>query len=356
MADPSKTEKATPRRRGELRGKGQTAKSQEFNTALLFIVAIVFLKFYFPAVVHYVQTSTYQLWNNFPKDISVNGFMALMGQISMGMLVALAPLFLALIITAVISNISQVGLHLSFYSIKPDITKLNPVQGFKRLFSMQPLMQLGMNLVKISLFLWLSISIMTHHYNQLLQTVHMPLSETGRLMAAVVWELSWKLGAVMLIVAIVDLIWQRWYFERGIRMSKQEIKDEHRNSEGDPQVKAKIKQLQRKAALQRMMESIPRADVILTNPTHLAVAIEYKPESMNAPQVVAKGAEAIAERIKERGREYEVPILENKPLARALFRSVEVGQEVPAELYAAVSEVLIYVYQMTGRIEDFSQR
>lgn len=356
MADPSKTEAATPRRRSELRGKGQTAKSQEFNTALLFIVAIVFLKFYFPVVVHYVQTSTYRLWNTFPKEISVEGLITLMAEVALGMINALAPLFLALILTAVVSNISQVGVHLSFYPIRPDLNKLNPIQGFKRLFSLQPLVQLAMNLVKISIFLWLSVSILTHHYNQLLQTVHMPLSETGRLMAAVVWEIFWKMGAVMLLVAVVDLIWQRWYFERGIRMSKQEIKDEHKNAEGDPQIKAKIKQLQRKAALQRMMESIPRADVILTNPTHLAVAIEYKPESMNAPQVVAKGAEAIAERIKERAREFEVPILENKPLARALFRSVEVGQEVPAELYAAVSEVLIYVYQMTGRLEDFSQR
>lgn len=281
--------------------------------------------------------------------------MHLMTQLMAGFMQALAPLFMALLLTALISNVGQVGLRLSFYPLKPDFTKLSPVQGFKRLFSAQPLVQLAQNLVKIALFVWMSVSILTQHYQQLLQTVNMSLGESGRLIGSVAWEIAWKLGLIMLVLALVDLVWQRWYFERSIRMSKQEIKDEHKNAEGDPQIKSKIRQLQRKAALRRMMESVPRADVILTNPTHLAVAIEYKPDQMAAPQVVAKGANAVAERIKERAREFEIPILENKPLARALFRSVEIGGEIPAELYAAVSEVLIYVYQMTGRLEEFQR-
>ncbi|PIQ26076.1 flagellar biosynthesis protein FlhB [bacterium (Candidatus Blackallbacteria) CG17_big_fil_post_rev_8_21_14_2_50_48_46] len=356
MADPSKTEKATPKRREELRGKGQTAKSQELNTAILFIVAIVFLRLYFPYVVNFIRSETYRLWHVLPHDMTLTAFLNLMTQIFAGILQLLAPLFLVLIVTAVVTNLGQVGLRVSFFPLMPDISKLNPVSGLKKLFSPQPLVQLAQNLVKITIFVWLAASILTHHYQQLLQTMQMSLSETGRLIGSVVWEISWKLGLVMLILAIVDITWQRWFFERSIRMSKQEIKDEQKNAEGDPQIKAKIRQLQRKAALKRMMEAIPRADVVLTNPTHLAVAIEYKPEEMNAPQVVAKGAGAVAERIKERAREYEVPILENKPLARALFRSVEVGDEVPAELYAGVSEVLIYVYQLTGRLEEFSPR
>jgi flagellar biosynthesis protein FlhB len=354
--DPSKTEKATPKRRDELRGKGQTAKSQELNTAILFIVSIVFMRLYFPAVVQHVKNTTYQFWHVFPKDMTPDSFLLLWSQLSMGMFQIMAPLFLALGLTAILSNVGQVGLRFSLYSIRPDIAKLNPIQGFKRLVSPQPFVQLAQNLVKITFFVWVAVAILTSHYQQLLQTVHMPLSETGRLIGAVVWEIFWKLGLVMLTLAIIDITWQRWFFERSIRMSKQEVKDEQRSADGDPQVKAKIRQLQRKASVQRMMESIPRADVILTNPVHLAIAIEYKPDSMNAPLVIAKGAEAVAERIKERARECEVPILENKPLARALFRSVDVGQEVPAELYAAVSEVLIYVYQLTGRIEDFSEQ
>jgi flagellar biosynthetic protein FlhB len=199
----------------------------------------------------------------------------------------------------------------------------------------------------------LAISVLSHHYPVLLQTVEMSLGQTGALLGAVVWELVWKMGGVMLVLSAADVVWQRYNFERNIRMSKQEIKDESKNSEGDPQVKARIRQLQRKAALQRMMEAIPRADVVLTNPTHLAIAIGYDRENMGAPQVLAKGANAVAERIKDKAREAQVPVMENKPLARALFRSTDVGDEIPAELYTAVSEVLIYVYRMSGKLDDY---
>jgi flagellar biosynthetic protein FlhB len=181
----------------------------------------------------------------------------------------------------------------------------------------------------------------------------MELGHTGRLLGAIVWEIVWKLGLLLLLVAAVDTAWQRWYFSRNIRMSKQELKDEHKNTEGDPQIKARLRQLQRKAAMNRMMEDLPRADVVLTNPVHLAVAIAYDRERMNAPTVLAKGASQVAERIKARAREHEIPVIENKPLARALFRATEVGQEIPAELYAAVSEVLIYIYQLNGQLETY---
>lgn len=355
MADPSKTEQATPKRRSELRGKGQTAKSQELNTALLFLVAMVFLRFYFPYLFEFIHKTTHRLWQHLPRELSPEGLMHLIGQLITGLLQTLAPLFLLLLVIALLSNLWQVGLRISFYPLKPDLSKLSPIQGFKRLFSAQSLVQLAQNLFKIALFVWISVNVLTQYYQRLLQTVQMSLGETGRLIGAVAWEITWKLALTMLILALIDLAWQRWYFARSIRMSKQEVKDEHKNAEGDPQIKAKIRQLQRKAALRRMMESVPRADVILTNPTHVAVAIEYKPEQMAAPQVVAKGANAVAERIKERARAFDIPILEHKPLAQALFRSVEIGAEVPVELYAAVSEVLIYVYQLTGRIEEFQR-
>jgi flagellar biosynthetic protein FlhB len=356
MSDPSKTEEATPRRQNELRNKGQTVKSQELNAAVLFLVAIFFMRAYLPQLVSYIRSETYQLWHTLPKDITLEGFLALMRHLTAGMLQALTPLFIAMIITAVIVNIGQVGLNFTTYPLRPDLSKLNPIPGFKRLFSKQPFVQLAQNLLKIGFFLWIASSILRRNYVLLLQTVHMPLGETGALLGRITWEICWKLALTMLVLAVIDVIWQRWSYKKSIRMSQQEVKDETKNSEGDPQIKARIRQLQRKAAMKRMMESVPRADVVLTNPTHLAVAIEYKPDSMAAPQVVAKGAEAVAERIKAIAREHDVPILENKPLARALFRNTEVGDEIPADLYNAVSEVLIYVYQMTGRLEEFSNR
>lgn len=351
--DPSKTEAATPRRRSELRSKGQVARSQEFNTAVLFMLALIFMRVYLPAVGHFVQTSTATLWSGFPRELDVSSFMALFASIAGGLLLTMAPLFGVLIVTAVVVNVYQTGFKLSLYPLRPSLDKLNPISGFKRLFSLQPMIQLVQNSLKISLMVLLAWSILAAHYTELLQSVELDIADIGRLLGDVLWEIGWKIGLMMLVLAIVDLIWQRWYFSRNIRMSKQEIKDEARNAEGDPQIKAKIRQLQRKAALSRMMDAIPRADVVLTNPVHLAVAVAYHRDEMNAPMVLAKGAETIAERIKERAREHEVPILENKELARALFRSTEVGQEIPADLYAAVSEVLIYVYQLTGKLENY---
>lgn len=334
-----------------MRGKGQVAKSQELNTAILFIVSIVFLRLYYHRIIGYVESLTHRLWTELPVEITPTLFMELFTSLMGGMLIVMAPLFLSLIISAVVTNIYQVGFNISLHPLQPDINKINPIQGFKKFFSWQPFVQLIQNIIKITIFIWISYSIMNYHYPTLLRTVNMEIGETGRVVGSIVWEICWKLGLVMLILALVDLAWQKYNFERSIRMSKQEIKDEQRNSEGDPQIKSKIRQLQRKAAMRRMMEAIPKADVVLTNPVHLAVVIEYNKEEMGAPQVTAKGAGQVAERIKELARENRIPILENKPLARSLFRAVEIGNEIPSEFYSAVSEILVYVYQLTGKIK-----
>lgn len=353
MADPSKTERATDRRRDELRRKGQVAKSQEFNAAILFVLAIVFLRYYLPFMGLFVRNKTISLWQNLPHEMYLQDFMDVMTDLVYGLFLVMAPFFILLVVTALLVNLSQVGLMISWIPLKPDLSKVNPISGFKRLFSLQPMVQLGQNLIKISIFIWISWSILSRYYDALLMTVHMNLDDTGHLLGAVVWEIVWKIALAMFLMAIADLAWQRWYYERNIRMSKQEIKDEHKNVEGDPQIKARIRQMQRKAAMNRMMDAIPRADVILTNPIHLAVVLAYHKDEMNAPTVVAKGAAEIAERIKEQGREYQVPIMENKELARALFRTTEVGEEIPGDLYTAVSEILIYVYQISGKLDDY---
>ncbi|MGV3522922.1 MAG: flagellar biosynthesis protein FlhB [Candidatus Sericytochromatia bacterium] len=353
MSDPSKTEQATPRRRSELRNKGQVARSQELNAAVLFLLALFGLRLFLQPISAFISRSTLEMWRDLPTEMTIDSLMSLFIGLGSGLLSALLPFFGMLMIAGIVVNVAQVGFGLSSKALKPDLGRLNPISGFKRLFSLQPFVQLGQNLVKIGLSTALAWSILRAHYTELLQTVDQPLDSTGVLLGSIVWEIGWKMGVLLLALAAADFAWQRYYFERNIRMSKQEVKDEMRNSEGDPQVKARIRQLQRKAAQNRMMENIPRADVILTNPVHLAVALAYDREAMNAPQVLAKGAAAVAERIKEQAREHQIPILENKPLARALFRSTEVGQEIPADLYSAVSEVLIYVYQLSDRLDEY---
>lgn len=353
MADPSKTEDATPRRRLELRRKGQVAKSQELNTAVMFLVAILFLRLYIPYVASFIEQYSEQLWLSLLKEMDLQSFMALMRQLGFGFLLTFTPFFIVLMLTAMGINIAQVGLKLSGYPLRPDFNKVNPVSGFKRLFSLQPLIQLLQSLLKIAAMVFLAWFILRSHYDALLQTVLLDIGDTGRLLGAIVWEIVWKMALLLLGVAVIDTSWQRWYFGRNIRMSKQEVKDEHKNSEGDPQIKSRLRQLQRKAALSRMMEDLPRADVVLTNPVHLAVAIGYDRQKMNAPTVLAKGASQVAERIKGLAREHEIPIIENKPLARALFRATEVGSEIPPDLYTAVSEVLIYIYQLNGQLERY---
>ncbi|PKL77236.1 MAG: hypothetical protein CVV27_06160, partial [Candidatus Melainabacteria bacterium HGW-Melainabacteria-1] len=211
MADPSKTEKATPRRRSELRGKGQVAKSQEFNTALLFILALVFLRFYFDGVGQFIETSTTELWSRFPAEFDTLDFMALMSQLAGGALLALAPLFAALVIGALLVNVLQIGFQFTTFPLKPSLSKLNPISGFKRLFSLQPMVQLVQNLVKIAIMIWIAWAVLMAYYQQLLQTVHMDLDETGRLLGAIVWEIGWKIALAMLVLSLVDLAWQRWY-------------------------------------------------------------------------------------------------------------------------------------------------
>ncbi len=353
MADPSKTEKATPRRKDELRRKGQVAKSQELNSALLFMMSVLFLGWYLPYVGDFVGRTTENLWGKVATEMQLQDFMNLMQTVSLDFLLTLAPFLLMLMGMALISNIFQVGLKTSFQSLKPDFSRVNPVQGFKRFFALQPLVQLAINLVKIALIVWVSWLVLSSHYLQLLQSSLMNLDNAGEMLGQIVWEIGWKIGLIMLVIALLDFAWQRWYHERNIRMSKQEVKDEQKNTEGDPQVKSRIRQLQRKAALNRMMENVPRADVILTNPTHLSIAIAYDQDTMAAPEVLAKGANAVAMRIRERAKEHDVPLIENKPLAQSLFRTAEVGEPIPADLYAAVSEVLIYVYQLSGKLDDY---
>jgi flagellar biosynthetic protein FlhB len=262
---------------------------------------------------------------------------------------ALAPTLLAVVGAGIVAVGFQVGFHVSTRPLMPNLAKLNPFQGFGRLFAGRNFMQLTMNMAKAT-----AIAITSWIYVRDQMPAILSLSGVGfpanfEAAAWMVWNLAWRLGWVLLILAASDWIYQKWRFERDIRMSKQEIKEESKRMDGDQETKNKRRQLARKMILQRIHRDVPKADVVITNPTELAIALRYDTDEMAAPKVVAKGAGFLAARIRQIAIQNGVPILERKPLAQALYKTVEVGQEVPPQFYQSIAEILAYVYELAGR-------
>lgn len=350
MQDSDKTESPTPKRRADARKKGQVAKSADLLAAISFTVAILILYFYLAALWQGLTQHTINLWRHLLTDVTPASFYALMMQQLEFLALLLLPIFLALLVTGVAANVVQVGFHFSSEAVKPQLDRLNPINGFKRFFSMQPYQTLLINILKLAFFGYIGYSVVARHYEELVTSLRLDLTQTGALFGNLVWELCWKLALAMLILGLIDYAFHKYQFEKKLKMSRQEVKDEHKQMEGDPLIKSKQRSLRQQRARARMMQAVPKADVVITNPTHLAIAIRYNAQEMAAPKVVAKGANLVAEKIKEIAREHKVPIIENKPLARSLYQQVEVDQEIPNELYAAISEVLIYVYRLNGKL------
>jgi flagellar biosynthetic protein FlhB len=348
-----KTEEATPKRRQDAIKKGNVTRSIELSVGVKFILAILLLRSLLLPSWNTLESLTVNAWRHFPTDLTAQQADEMMRYYSYQMLGLLAPILLGMLLFGVITQVAQVGLHLNPGALKADLSRLNPFGpgGFKRFFSAQPYQQLAVSVLKMTALGWLGWSIVRRRYPQLLDTVHMDLSSAGLAYGALVWEVCWKIGLAMLILGIIDFVLAKRRFNKSIRMSKQEVKDESKSQDGDPQVKGRQRQLRMQAARKRMMSNIPRADVVVTNPTHLAIAIEYNASKMGAPTVVAKGADHLALKIREIAKEHKVPIVENKPLAQALYREVDIEEEIPSELYAAVSDVLVYVFRMSGKLK-----
>ncbi len=233
--------------------------------------------------------------------------------------------------------------------MQPKLSKINPMKGFKRLFSANSLVELVKAVAKIGMILYVTWNYMKDKLAFLFYLIDMPLFEAIREIGEVVIELGIRISAIFMIIALLDLAYQKWKFKEDMKMTKQEVKDEYKDQEGDPQIKGKQRQRMQEASRRRMMQALPEADVVITNPTHYAVALKYDSELYAAPIVLAKGADYLAQKIKEEAREYHIEIYENKPLARMLYTNVEVGDQIPAELYPAVAEVLAYVYHLQGK-------
>ncbi len=346
-----RTEAPTPRRREEARRKGQVVKSTEINSAAILLAAFWLLNTVGPDVVETMQTLMQRSFTAIAANSFIHSELTFdtlkAGGLIIGSLTlqTIAPLIGVLLLVGVVANLGQVGFMFSQDALKPDFHRVSLLTGFKRVFSGRSLVELFKSSLKIVIIGFVVYKALHDNYPTIATTSRMTLTTAVSTLAQVALSVGLRVATVMVVLAAADYMFQRHEFEKGLRMTKQEIIEEMKRFE-NPQLKSRIRSRQRQLAMSRMMAAVPKADVVITNPTHLAIALRYDRAKMRAPQVVAKGEQLVAERIKEKAREHRVPLVENKPLARTLFKSVEIGQEVPPELFQAVAEVLAFVFRL----------
>ncbi len=352
-----KTEPATEKKLQDARKEGQVAKSREIANGLGLLSLFLVLKFYVGTMGNRFLEMFAKVYNSIPGTVIFwegnmpqRDMRLIFNELLVNILLIIAPILLIACLVAFLSDVVQVKWKVTGKPLKPKFSKLNPISGFKKIFSVNALIELVKSLLKIGLITYISYTFLKDKIMLIFSLYDMPLMQAISLAAETVTDLGIRVAAVYMVIALADYIYQKFKFSQDMRMTKQEIKDEFKQSEGDPQIKGKIRQKMREASQRRMMQDLPRADVVITNPTHYAVAIQYDPDVADAPLVLAKGADHLAARIREAARENHIEIVENKPLARMLFANVEVGQMVPPELYQAVAEVLAFVYQLQGKI------
>ncbi|HLS41790.1 MAG TPA: flagellar biosynthesis protein FlhB [Paenalcaligenes sp.] len=346
-SDLEKTEPATPRRLEKAREEGQVARSRELATFLLLAVGVATLWFsggFMFRTLNSIMRNSFWFDPRIGRDTEV--MVAGAAQSAIEAISSLLPLFVALVVTAILGSALLGGFMLSWKSLEPKFEKLNPIKGVQRMFSAQTLIELVKALAKAGLIGGVAMMVIWHFRDQMTSLMHVnPTEALIKGMSLVALSCALIVASLLLIV-LIDAPWQLFSFHKKMRMSKQDMKEEHKESEGDPHVKGRIRAQQRSMAQRRMMADVPTADVIITNPTHYAVALRYAEGEQGAPRVVAKGKGLVALRIKDLAAEHKVPLLEAPPLARALHQHVEIGYEIPLELYAAVAEVLAWVFQL----------
>jgi flagellar biosynthesis protein FlhB len=344
-----KTEQPTPKKRDEARKKGQVAKSRELPSVAVILSGITTLTFFCSYMYKYIQKIMKEAFSlSALNDVSVNGFIIFAERMLSLFILAMVPIFAAIVITAILTNVMQVGFLLSYESLKPTLSKINPIKGFERLFSKQSFVELFKSLLKLAIIGGLGYLAIKNEIKDLPLLGDMEIASIIVYILKTAFVIVIKCILAMLFLVAIDYAFQKWDFEKKLKMTKKEVKDEHKRSEGDPLVKSRIRSIQIQMARKRMMQAVPKADVVITNPTHLAIALKYDNSSMEAPKLLAKGAGKVAEKIKKLAEEYNIPIVENRELAHSLYSLVEVDQEIPASLYKAVAEVLAYIYKLKG--------
>jgi flagellar biosynthesis protein FlhB len=349
-----KTEAPTPRRRAEAREQGNIARSPDLTAATLLIGILILLNFYGTGLVEAMRDVLADLLS--PRSLGSVDIAELMQTILRSVLLiarAIAPLFIGVFLLAVLVNMAQVGLYFNPKRLQPNLMRLNPLKGLGSLFKGgKGPVQFAMSLTKLSLVAFMAYSAIHGRIAEIVSVQQMSFGQIFGMTAGMVYSIAMRVGIMLLILALIDYLYQRWTIEKQLKMTKQEVKDEMRRMDGDPKVKQRRKQIQFDMASKRMQRDVPTADVVVTNPTEFAVALKYDSNAMHAPRVIAKGQGLLAARIREIAIANGVPILERKPLARALYKLVEVGQEIPEQFYAAVAEILAYVYELSGKAKQ----
>ena len=352
-----KTEEPTGKKLEDARKEGQVAKSQEFASSLTLMAMFLLIRIWISHTGTQLMDSfrgyygRMEYFVDLPSHTNFVEQYASLVSIALGnILITILPFLLAGFAVSFIADLVQVKWKPTSKPLKPKFSKLNPINGVKRIFSLQKIVELIKSILKIAVIAIIVYNDLKKQWGLLFALYDMPMMQGVLLAGQILVDIGVKISAVFLVIAFADFAFQKWKFHQDMKMTKQEVKDEYKSTEGDPQIKGKIKQKMMEASRRRMMQNLPKADVVITNPTHYAVALRYDKEIAEAPFVVAKGADYMAQKIKDAAKEYHIEIMENKPLARALYANVEVGEEIPEELYVVVAEVLAAVYRATGRV------
>ncbi|MBQ2472874.1 flagellar biosynthesis protein FlhB [Lachnospira multipara] len=351
-----KTEPATNKKLKDVRKEGQVAKSKEIITAVSLLSIFILLKIYVAGIGNGFLKAFNEIYSYFETVTSTSGFglesemaMDILKNVGMMIITIIAPVLIVGVVIAILGNALQQSWMVTAKPLKPKASKISPLNGFKRMFSFKQVFELIKAIAMMTILaivVWSMVKkqvyVIYSFYDVSLYTA---IVRTGQ----IIIDLGIRVSLVFLIIGVVDLIYQRHKFKNDNMMTKQEIKDEYKDSEGDPQVKGMIRRRMNEISRRRMMQQLPEADVVITNPTHFAVALKYDPESGKAPIVIAKGADYLAFQIKDKAKEYNIEIVENKPLARILYHNIEIGEEIPPELYVAVAEILAAVMKTKNR-------
>lgn len=347
-----RTEAATQKKRDDARKKGQVAKSKDLDTAVLiigFCSVMIALGGYMLKQMKLFFALSYQNMDQYVASDEVKDLLTIFPVIIGKILLTCIPLWLALMVIAFVISIVQVKYKFTLEPMQPKFSKMNPLSGLKRMFSKDVIINLLLSTAKVIVLGCIAVNIIKGKVPEFLYIYRLGLDVSLQMIGKAVIELGFNVGGAFLILAVLDYVYQRYKHEDSIKMTKQEVKEEYKNAEGNPEIKGKIKQKMRAASMKRMMQAVPEADVIITNPTHFAVALKYDEASGRAPIVVAKGVDYVAQKIKEKARACQIEIVENRPLARSLYYTVDIDREIPPELYGAVAEVLAFVYNIQNK-------
>ena len=347
-----KTEPATAKKLKDAREDGKVTKSKELTAAFDLIVLFLVLKIFISFVGERLVGIFDYVYSRMPDFLEINstGVSSVaashyMADILLQMLLTMLPFLLFGLVITFLVSVVQVGWKVTGKPLKPDLNKFNPLNGFKRIISKDSLFELLKSIIKIAVIFWVAYSRVKNHKEELFILYEIPLNQAIALIGSVIIDTGLYISIVYLVIGFADFAYQKHKFNEDMKMTKQEVKDEFKNTEGDPQIKGRQRRKMQETSQRRMMHDVPKADVVITNPTHLAVAVKYDADVNTAPVVLAKGEEYVAQKIKEVARENNIEIVENKPLARMLYHNVDIGAEIPPELYQAVAEVLAAIYK-----------